>query len=233
MSILSERLKQPLTRQLFQTTLPMLVGLIAIMSCHLVDSAFIGQLGPNHLAVIGFTLPVYQLVIGVQVGLGIATTAIISRALGAQEKSYAKNLGALVVLCGFALILLLCTVLWFKQKAIVSMLGADAQLQPLFEQYWTPWLVSCWLGAMLYFGYSIFRAQGETLLPGKVMVLTSIINMILDPLFIFYFEMGLAGAAWASCMAFFSGCVIIYYQIMNLQILVTYVSHYVKLLQEL
>jgi Na+-driven multidrug efflux pump len=66
---------------------------------------------------------------------------------------------------------------------------------------------------MLYFGYSIFRAQGETLLPGKVMVLTSIINVILDPLFIFYFNMGLAGAAWATCVAFLVGCAIIYYQI--------------------
>lgn len=191
----------------------MLVGLIAIMSCHLIDSAFVGQLGPNHLAVIGFSLPIYQLVIGVQVGLGIATTAIISRALGANNECYAKNLAALVVTSGFILILALCLSLWLNQTAIVGLLGADTELQPLFDQYWAPWLFSCWLGAMLYFGYSIFRAQGETLLPGKVMVLTSIINILLDPLFIFYFDMGLAGAAWATCVAFFSGCLIIYYQI--------------------
>ncbi len=71
-----------LSRQLFQMTWPMLFGVLSLMSFQLVDSAFIGQLGVLPLAAQGFTLPIQMIIIGIQVGLGIATTAVISRALG-------------------------------------------------------------------------------------------------------------------------------------------------------
>ena len=201
---------QSLGKQLYRMTWPMLIGLLAIMSCQLVDSAFIGQLGAQPLAVVGFSIPIYQLVIGIQVGLGIATTTVIATALGADKSHYAAQLGSLVIGLGFVLILLLCLLLWSQQQPLLSFMGAHEGLHDLARQYWFPWLISCWFGAMLYFGYSIFRAHGETFLPGMVMVITSVLNMILDPLFIFTFEMGLAGAAWATVVSFIIGCVIIY-----------------------
>lgn len=63
------------------------------MSFQLIDSAFIGQLGVLPLAAQGFTLPIQMIIIGLQVGLGIATTAVISTALGAQQTRYAQQLG--------------------------------------------------------------------------------------------------------------------------------------------
>ncbi|WP_413693182.1 MATE family efflux transporter [Psychromonas sp. KJ10-2] len=195
---------------LYKQTWPMLLGLFTIMGSQLVDSAFIGQLGSEALAVVGFSIPIYQLVIGVQVGLGIATTASISNAIGCNRLLYAKYLATLVLFIGFIVITLLCTLLWYYQESIAAALGAEASLFTLLNSYWFPWLLSCWLGAILYFGHSICRAHGETLLPGKVMVITSILNVILDPIFMFTFDMGLAGAAWATCVAFLIGCMIIF-----------------------
>jgi len=191
-------------------TWPMLIGLLAIMSCQLVDSAFIGQLGAKPLAALGFTIPMYQLIIGIQVGLGIATTTVISIALGTQDYRFARELGSLVIASGFILILVLCLLIWGNQKTIIIALGANEALFPLIQEYWLPWLLGSWLGAMLYFGYSIFRAHGETFLPGMMMVLTSVLNIILDPIFIFTLDMGMAGAAWATICAFGTGCIIIY-----------------------
>ncbi|GAA5213568.1 MATE family efflux transporter [Corallincola platygyrae] len=200
--------------QLYRMTMPMIIGVLAIMSYQLVDSAFIGQLGVKPLAAVGFTIPVYQLIIGIQVGIGIATTAVIAQALGANKEDHARQLGTLVVAVGFLSILLLCVLIWFNQEALLRLLGAEPELYPTVREYWFPWLISAWLGAMLYFGYSIYRAQGHTKAPGVVMVVTSIINMILDPLFIFTFDMGIAGAAWATICAFLVGCVIIYPKIL-------------------
>jgi len=199
-----------LNKQLFQMTWPMPLGLLAIMSCQLVASALIGQLGAQPLAALGFTIRMYQLIIGIQVGLGIATTTVISIALGAQNYKYARELGSLVIASGFVLILVLCLLIWTNQKAIVVALGASEALFPLIQEYWLPWLLGSWLGAMLYFGYSIFRAHGETFLPGMMMVLTSVLNIVLDPIFIFVLDMGMAGAAWATICAFGTGCIIIY-----------------------
>lgn len=202
--------KMPQFSALYQQTMPMLIGLFSIMGSQLVDSAFIGQLGPKPLAVLGFSMPIYQLVIGIQVGIGIATSACISNALGANNTLYAKYLGTLVIVMGAIAMLILCFALWYSQQKISSFLGVEVSLFQLLHNYWFPWLISCWLGAMLYFGYSICRSHGETITPGRVMVITSLLNVILDPLFIFTFNLGLPGAAWATCVSFIIGCIIIF-----------------------
>ncbi len=89
---------QSLPRALFSMTWPMLFGTVALMSFQLVDSIFISMLGMQPLAALGFTLPLHQLLIGVQIGIGIASTALISRALGADNPERAKYLGGIVVL---------------------------------------------------------------------------------------------------------------------------------------
>ncbi|WP_179959352.1 MATE family efflux transporter [Marinobacter changyiensis] len=191
-------------------TWPMLFGVLSLMTFQLVDSAFIGQLGRDPLAALGFTLPMHQLIIGLQVGLGIATTAIISRTLGAGDQARAERLGGLVVVVGAAMVLMLCILLWLLQAPTMTLLGADAALLPMIRSYWMPWLLSAWTGAMLYFGYSICRSHGDTKLPGYMMVATSMANIGLDPLYIFVFGWGLPGAAWATVTAFGAGCLVVY-----------------------
>ncbi len=201
---------QSLGKSLFQMTWPMLFGVLSLMSFQLADSAFIGQLGVEPLAVVGFTVPMYQLIIGVQVGLGIATTAVISKILGAGDEAHAQRLGGLVVLIGAVVISLLCLLLWLSRAQVLSALGGKPELLPVISLYWQPWLVSAWLGAMLYFGYSLCRAHGNTMLPGITMVFTSLLNIALDPLYIFVFDWGLVGAPYATITSFALGCLIIY-----------------------
>ncbi|UTW13360.1 MATE family efflux transporter [Marinobacterium rhizophilum] len=203
----------PLGRQLYRMTWPMLIGLVSILSCQLVDSAFIGQLGVQPLVAVSLSIPVYQLIVGLQVGLGIAITAIISTENGARNHAYAQEFGLLVIATGVVLVAIVGLLLWCFQASIMSFLGAHETLYPLVKIYWLPWLISCWLGAMLHIGYSIFRAHGDTGVPGMVMLLSSIINIVLDPLFIFTFDWGLAGAAWATCVAFVAGNAILYHRL--------------------
>lgn len=193
----------------------MLFGVLALMSFQLADSAFIGQLGVNPLAAVGFTVPMYQLIIGVQVGLGIATTAVISKALGAKQENHARQLGGLVILIGASVIFILCVVLWFSRAHILHILGGKPELLPTISLYWQPWLISTWLGAMLYFGYSLCRAHGNTMLPGITMVFTSLLNIALDPLYMFVFDWGLVGAPYATITSFAIGCMIIYPKVLS------------------
>lgn len=199
-----------LSKQLFQMTWPMMFGVLSLMSFQLVDSAFIGQLGILPLAAQGFTMPLQMVIIGLQVGLGIATTAVIARVLGAQQPKKAKQLGGLVIILGAVMVFTMCLVIWFSRGPILSLLGAQADVFPVIDSYWPVWLASCWTGAMIYFAYSVCRANGDTKLPGLMMVITSILNMILDPIFIFHFDLGLNGAAWATILSFSIGfCIIL------------------------
>lgn len=195
---------------MFRLTWPMLFGVASLLGFQLVDSAFVGQLGVAPLAALGFTVPVQQLIIGMQVGIGIATTALISRALGAERGERAREMAGLVLMAGTLVITLLCLALWLLRAPLLTLLGANQELMPLISTFWLPWLFSAWLGAILYFGYSIARANGNTKLPGMLMALTSLINLLLDPLFIFVFDWGLPGAAWATVAAFGTGIAIVY-----------------------
>ena len=175
------------------------------MSYQLVDAAWIAILGVDPLAALAFTLPVQQIIIGLQIGLGIATTAIISRTLGAGNKQQAKQQGGLILLIGSLLLAGLSLLVWLARHLILDFLGADASLKPMIESFWLPWLLSAWLGAVVYLGYSQHRANGDARFTGLMMVLVSSLNLVFDPLFIFTFGWGLNGAAWATLVAFAVG----------------------------
>ncbi len=206
-----------LGRQLYHMTWPMLFGVLSLMTFQLTDSAFVGQLGRDPLAALGFTVPMQQLVSGMYVGLGIATTAIISRTLGQGDSLRAQRLGGLVITIGATLALVLCLSVWLLQSLILNMLGAEEALRPAIREYWMPWLLSAWVGAMVYFSYAICRANGDTRLPGYMMIITSLLNIALDALYIFVFDWGLPGAAWATITAFTIGALVIYPLILKRQ----------------
>lgn len=212
------RTRQPhpgLGRQLYQMTWPMLFGVLSLMSFQLVDSAFIGQLGVLPLAAQGFTLPMQMVIIGLQVGLGIATTSLISRILGQGDEQRAKQLGGLVVITGAISVLGVCLLIWVSRGAILSLLSAPDDVYPVVDQYWPVWLLSAWTGAMVYFAYSLCRANGNTMLPGIMMVITSLLNIVLDPLFIFTLDMGLVGAAWATVISFTIGMLVVFPKVLQ------------------
>ncbi|MGR5133722.1 MATE family efflux transporter [Vibrio alfacsensis] len=209
MSSTSSDIQPTLAKQLFTMTWPMLFGVLSLMSFQLVDSAFIGQLGVLPLAAQGFTLPLQMVVIGIQVGLGIATTAVIAKAIGANDARYAKQLGGLVLMIGSIGVAVLGFIIWLLRYPILSLLSAPETIMPIIDSYWPWWLLSSWTGAVLYFYYSICRANGNTMLPGSMMMVTSGVNLVLDPLFIFTFDLGINGAAIATIIAFGFGIVVV------------------------
>lgn len=204
-----------LGKQLFNMTWPMLFGVLSLMSFQLVDSAFIGQLGVLPLAAQGFTLPIQMVIIGIQVGLGIATTAVIARAIGAKRNRYAKQLGGLVIAMGSIGVALISIVIYLVREPILSMLSAPESVLPIIDSYWIYWLISSWTGALLYFLYSVCRANGNTMLPGTMMMVTSALNLALDPIFIFTFDLGINGAAIATIVAFGLGILIVAPKVMK------------------
>lgn len=203
----------PLRRQLFQQTWPMAIGVLSLLGFQLVDAAFVSYLGTKPLAAQSFTFPITFLMIGVQVGLGIAIAALVSRAVGAGEVERSRRLGSLVLFGGSSALGVLALALWFGHGLIFSWLGASADNLERITPYWAIQLAANWLAALIYFGYSLFRAHNRTRLPGLLMVITSLLNLALDPVFIFGFGpvpgFGLPGAAIATVISFAIGLAIL------------------------
>lgn len=208
-----------LRRELFAQTWPMVIGVFSLLGFQLVDAAFVAQLGTAPLAAQSYTFPVSFLMIGVQVGLGIAIAALISRAIGSGQLEKARRLGSLVLIGGTATMGVLALLLWLFQAPIFARLGADAGNLDRIQPYWLYQSIANWLAAVLYFGYTLFRAHNNTRLPGTLMALTSLLNLIIDPILIFgpgpLPSLGLTGAAVASIIAFLVGMVILVLNLKN------------------
>ncbi|MBW3696907.1 MATE family efflux transporter [Vibrio sp. T187] len=191
-----------ITKELARKTVPMIGGMIAIMSFQLIDSAFISQLGVVPLAAQAVTIPFTMVTIGIQVGLGIACTALISRNLGAKQHRHAKQTATITLLLGMVSMALISVLLWIFRFPLLGLFDISEPVAEMANSYWPMWLVSNWFGATLYFLSSVFRANGNTKHPGLALIFSSLINIVLDPIFIFTFDLGLVGAALATLISF-------------------------------
>ncbi len=128
---------------------------------------------------------------------------------GAGQQDQANRLGALVLTGGGLMLGALVLFLWLLQAPAFSLIGASDAIRELIRPYWAIQVLAMWVGGVLYFGYSLFRAHGNTRFPGLMMVLTSLLNLMLDPILIFgvgdWDGFGLPGAALASLLAFAIG----------------------------
>ncbi|MPW27901.1 MATE family efflux transporter [Agarivorans sp. B2Z047] len=199
----------PTLTLIIKRTLPLTVGLFAIMLVQLVDSVFIGMLGLNQLAVHSITLPFQAAFIGIQVGIGVAATSIISKACGYRDKLKSQTVATLAAAGGTLFITLLGVVLWLLQEPILAtFIASDVSsakqlaLAAIFNRYWPVWLLSAISVAALYLVSCVYRANEDTKTTGQMFLLASIINLILDPLLIFGFNMGIVGAALASTLSY-------------------------------
>ncbi|MCL9774218.1 MATE family efflux transporter [Vibrio sp. S4B1] len=179
------------------------------MLVQLVDSVFIGMLGLDELAVHGITLPFQTAIIGVQVGIGVAATSIISQACGAKNREQSTSTATITLWMGTGFISLVCVGFWLLKAPILSVfISSDvteqhlSTLAEIFYRYWPVWLLSAVSVAVLYLLTCIFRANGDTKTTGRMFLLASIINLILDPVLMFGLEMGIIGAAIASTIGY-------------------------------
>lgn len=196
-------------------TLPMIVGMVVLMTFGLVDTFFIGMLGTQELAAISFTFPVTFTVISLNIGLGIGTSAIIAKLLGAGQHDQAKETatGALMLTMVLAVVLAIVGVVTIAP--IFRLMGADEAQLVLIREYMLVWYGAGVFLAMPMVGNSVLRASGDTKTPSYVMAFGGLINVILDPILIFGWgpvpAFGIQGAAIATLVAWAIGLFYILY----------------------
>lgn len=192
-----------------ELTLPMIYGMILLMSFGLVDTFFVSLLGTNELAAISFTFPVTFTVISLNIGLGIGTSAVIGKLLGAGQVQDARLSAMAALMSVFLLVGMLCTIGLLSIERVFSLLGAESAQLPLITDYMSVWYLAGVLLAIPMVGNSVLRASGDTKTPSIIMASGGAINAVLDPFLIFglgpFPAMGIQGAAIATAVAWATG----------------------------
>jgi putative MATE family efflux protein len=196
-------------------TLPMIIGMVMLMTFGLVDTFFIGMLGTQELAAISFTFPVTFTVISLNIGLGIGTSAVIARYLGSGKSAQAKQAATGALMLAFVLAIVLAVIGVLSIEPIFTLLGANEDLLVHIHDYMVVWYLAGVFLAMPMVGNSVLRASGDTKTPSYIMAFGGFVNALLDPLLIFGWgpvpAMGIQGAALATLIAWGIGLVYILY----------------------
>lgn len=208
-------INRPIATTLKQMTLPMIMGMVMLMTFGLVDTFFVSLLGTDELAAISFTFPVTFTVISLNIGLGIGTSATIARYLGAGNAHLAREFGSGALMLSFLLVGLLAVIGFFSIEPVFRLLGASESQLVHIRDYMHIWYVAGIFLALPMVGNAVLRASGDTKTPSAVMAAGGLINAILDPLLIFgwgpFPALGIQGAALATMIAWIAGCVYILY----------------------
>lgn len=192
-------------RTLVNLTGPMVAGMLGMTAFNLIDTYFIGQLGTRELAAMSFTFPVVMIIGSIAQGLGMGTSAVISRAIGEGNQQRVRRLTTDGLLLSLLVVAMLALVGLFTIEPVFQLMGASAEVLPLIKQYMTIWYLGVVAVVIPMVGNNAIRATGDTKTPSMVMLVAVIINIILDPLLIFglgpFPQLGLAGGALASVLA--------------------------------
>ena len=187
-------------RALIRMSIPLIISLFITSFYNLVDAAWVSGLGADALAGVGFFTPIFMILVGFGNGLGSGATFAISKYLGENNIKKAHNASVHSILINIVVSLIITVLLWVLLTPILNIMGAGATIS-----YALDYGIVIVLGSVFIICsnalYGIFRGEGDASRPMYAMGASAIINMILDPIFIYTLNLGVKGAAIATVIS--------------------------------
>ncbi len=193
----------PVRKAYFRLALPVVMGMVVSLIYNMVDTYFIAQTGNTNLvAGVSLGAPIFTLMISLGDILGLGGSSVIARLFGSKQDEDGKRLSIFCFYGAFLGGLVVSVLLLLGKSAILTMLGADQATRSYAAQYYT--FIA--LGApFIIFSFSpgnLLRSEGFAQASMIGSVLGAVINMLLDPLFIYTLGMGAGGAAVATVIGY-------------------------------
>ncbi|WP_019671293.1 MATE family efflux transporter [Eudoraea adriatica] len=203
---------EPIGKLLIRQAVPASIGILVMSLNILVDTIFVGNwIGSIAIAAINVVLPVSFFIAALGMAIGIGGSSIISRALGADHKEKAlKTFGNQITLTLLVTISMVVLGLYFVDGLIPAFGGKGAIFDPA-KIYYTIVLYGVPFLALCMMGNTVIRAEGKPKFAMIAMIIPSIGNLLLDYIFIYVFNWGMAGAAWATTAGYLMCFAYIFY----------------------
>ena len=198
--------KNPVGKTITGMTFPLLGGIYAMIAFTLADTYFVSRMGTTALAAISFTFPVGMVLVYFILGIGVGTSSIVSRTIGQGNHADAARFATDGLTLGVLFVILEILLGILTIDPLFIFLGAKGEVLALIRDYMQIWYVAIGFFIISMMSNNIIRAAGDAKFPSIVMMISALINLILDPILIFgYFGLpafGIRGAAIATLIAF-------------------------------
>ena len=201
-----------ISKLVWDYALPAIVGTMVNATYNIVDRVFIGQ-GVGALAISGLavTFPVMNLIAALGMLVGAGASSRISINLGKKDPERAEKILGNSFLLTIVLNLVFIALLMIFLEPILMAFGASEETYPYARDYLQIILPGNIFVTMTYSFNSMMRASGYPQKAMYTMLIGAALNIILDPIFIFVFGMGIAGVAWATVISMFIGMLFVMY----------------------
>lgn len=180
----------------------MAFGIMAILLFAIVDTLYIGRLGAEPLAAMGFIFPINFIVMNITRGLGVGVSSTIARAIGENNQPKVQRLATDGLGLAIIIVTFLSLIGLTGLNTIFSLMGAEGEMLALISDYMIPWCLGVGFLVIPMIGVGILRATGDTKTPAIIMGIAGLINIVLDPFLIFglgpFPRLELQGAALAT-----------------------------------
>ncbi|WP_407414452.1 MATE family efflux transporter [Methanobrevibacter sp.] len=206
-------------------SVPIIASMFLIFANNIIDSIWVAGLGAEPLAALGYITPLFMILVGFGNGLGAGGNSLISRYIGAEDKHSANNAAIHNLILSLIFSIAISIIFLALMKPMLLMMGASDVLNYAMDY---GFIIFIWTFAILMppIVGGAFRAEGDIKRATVPIALAAIINMILDPIFIYTLNMGIQGAAWATALGPFISLLLMFYWIFVKKD--TYLSYNIK-----
>ena len=192
---------------------PTIFSMLLMFLNNLIDSFWVSGINANALAALGFITPLYLVIIGLGNGVGAGANSLISRYVGAERFGDANNaVMHSIILMVIVSVIILIVGIFFLDDLIV-LLGASSVSTYCLSYGQIIFLLNI-VFLMPNVMACIFRAEGDVGRANNPLIFAAILNMILDPIFIYSMNLGIYGAGIATVVSSFVGCLWMLYWIL-------------------
>jgi len=189
-------------RHVMTLTITSSIGLVSLFAVDLIDLYFLTLLENQAIiAALGFAAGIMFFNMSFSIGLSIAMSATVARAIGAKQDRQARGLALNNFVFSVSFTTIIAAVTWLFKTPLLALIGASGEALLYADQYLAIILPSLPFLAVAMSGSALLRAMGAPKLSMLAMLSGSAVNVVLDPIFIFWLDMGIEGAAIASVFA--------------------------------
>lgn len=207
----NQMIHTPIPKLITVMAIPTIISMLITSVYNMADTFFVGKLGTSATAAVGVAFSIMCIIQAIGFTFGMGSGNFISRLLGQKEKEYAEKVAATGFLTAFGLGGLITIIGLICVDKIVYGLGATTTIAPYAKSYISIILVGTPFMAGSFVLNNLFRYQGNAFYGMLGIATGGILNIILDPIFIFIFKMGVSGAALATIISqFISFCILLF-----------------------